>query len=327
MQIHLTFDYELFFGSNSGTATNCLLMPTQQLINIATKHKVPLIFFVDAGYLLQLKNNSNNINCKNDYEKICNQLKQLITLGHEIGLHIHPHWEDSIYKDDTWQINTTRYKLASFSDIEIEEIVTKYHHAIIEITQKSCKSYRAGGWCIQPFNAIKKALQKNNIFIDSTVYYNGLHLSPAHSYNFTTAKKLDSWHFENDPCIEVKDGSFFEMPTTPDVIWPFFYWNLYFKMKTNAAKYKPVGDGNWLVDKKRIYKHFYKRTNHFACADGFFASRLMLNLNHAKKQNFSYFTVLSHPKSLAPYSFLELEKFIICSKKQGHTFSTISIHD
>ena len=33
--------------------------------------------------------------------------------------------------------------------------------AIIEITGKPCQAYRAGGWCVQPFEFIKKALIKN----------------------------------------------------------------------------------------------------------------------------------------------------------------------
>ena len=45
MQIHISFDYELFFGNASGSAQKCILEPTQKLIDIATKHKVPFIFF------------------------------------------------------------------------------------------------------------------------------------------------------------------------------------------------------------------------------------------------------------------------------------------
>ena len=55
MQIHLTFDYELFFGSSSGSVDNCIIKPTQRLIDIAKIHDITLVFYVDAGYLFQLK--------------------------------------------------------------------------------------------------------------------------------------------------------------------------------------------------------------------------------------------------------------------------------
>ena len=102
MQIHLSFDYELFFGSDTGTVDNCMIKPTAQLMDLAKKHNVPLIFFVDAGYLFHLKNHFNHDACKLDFDKISTQLKQLSEAGHEIALHVHPHWEDSFFKDNTF---------------------------------------------------------------------------------------------------------------------------------------------------------------------------------------------------------------------------------
>ena len=324
MQIHLTFDYELFFGADSGTIQNCLLSPTQKLIGLASKHQIPLVFYVDAGYLYQLKKQVNLGQCAKDYKLVSEQLKSLVVAGHEIALHVHPHWEDSVYENNQWKIDTKRYKLADFSVFEIENIVSNYHQAIKEITGKPCQSYRAGGWCVLPFEPIKKALVNNNIHKDASVYYNGLHLSPAHAYDFTSAPDKDLWKFENNPCKEDSNGSFIEVPTTPDVIPPFFYWNLYLKMRSNSEYYRPIGDGSWLVDKKRLYKHFYSLTNHFACADGFFASRLDKILKRVEKEKRKHFSVLSHPKSLAPYSFEALENFIIKAKSKGHTFTTIA---
>lgn len=324
MKVHISFDYELFFGSNSGSAKKCILEPTQQLINIASKNNIPFIFFVDAGYLVQLKKNLSNSLCKSDYDLVSSQIKQLHALGHQIGLHVHPHWEDCTFINNEWNINTNRYKLASFAESEVEHIITSYHQAIIEIIGEPCEVYRAGGWCIQPFEAIKKALIKNNIFIDSSVYYKGFHNSEAHSYNFLTAQNKSSWHFNSDPCTEELNGNFKEIAISYDKIPPRFYWNLYFKMKTNPTLYKPIGDGNWLVDKKSIYKHFYTPTNHFACADGYFASRLTSILKKLESEKKASMMVLSHPKSMASYSFTALDNFIKLALKKGHEVCNIA---
>jgi len=318
MHIHITFDYELFFGATSGSAQKCILEPTEKLIDIAKKHQVSFTFFVDAGYLFQLKHNLHHFKCQEDFQLISEQLKRLVSLGHEIGLHIHPHWEDSLFNNNEWIINTTRYKLDSFTESEVERIITNYHQAIIDITNTPCKSYRAGGWCVQPFDKIKKALLKNNILVDSSVYYKGFHDSEAHSYNFLNAPNKSSWQFENDPSEENKQGQFKEIAISYDKIPPFFYWNLYFKMRTNPLLYKPIGDGKWLVDKKRVYKHFYTSTNHFACADGYFASRLKSILKYLEKQKQDKMVILSHPKSMATYSFDALDDFIKLAKNEAH---------
>lgn len=324
MQIHLTFDYELFFGADSGTVQNCLLKPTQQLIEIAKKHEVKLVFYIDAGFLYQLKQHSFIDTCRRDYELVAAQIKKLSELGHEIGLHIHPHWEDSFFENGKWKIDTVRYKLSDFEKKDVDSIITKYHQTLVDITEHSCQSYRAGGWCVQPFHLISDALIKNGIYKDTSVYHGGVHLSSAHSYDFSQAPDKDRWKFESDPCVEAKDGQFMEIPTTSDRILPFFYWNLYLKMRYNPAYYKPVGDGSWLVDRKRVYKHFFSSTNHIACADGFFASRLWAVLKRAERQNREHLSILSHPKSLAPCSFEMLDKFIGDAKAKGHICTTIA---
>ena len=53
--IFVTFDYELFFGVQTGTAENCLLDPTNRLIQMAEKYQARFTFFVDVLYLMKLK--------------------------------------------------------------------------------------------------------------------------------------------------------------------------------------------------------------------------------------------------------------------------------
>lgn len=323
MKIHLSFDYELFFGSHSGSIEKCILEPTQLLIQLASKHQIPLIFFIDAGYLYQLKKNHENKYCKNWFEKISSQLKQLHEMGHEIALHVHPHWEDCVIEKDKWIINTKRYKLSDFSKQEAEEIITKYNTTLTEITGVKCRSFRAGGWCIQPFNHIQQALQKNELLIDSSLYSKGYHNSPAHSYDFRNCPDKPEWNFNDDCCVEDLKGRFKEIAITSDFILPTFYMSLYLKMKSNPEYYKPMGDGSWLKDKFKIYKQFYSSTNHFACADGYFASRLKQLLIKQSKLNSSRMMVLSHPKSMAKCSFDLLDEFIKFAKGNGHEFTTL----
>lgn len=53
--IIFALDYELFFGKNTGTIENCLISPTDELIKTTDKYGIKYTFFVDSGYLINLK--------------------------------------------------------------------------------------------------------------------------------------------------------------------------------------------------------------------------------------------------------------------------------
>ena len=324
MNIHITLDYELFFGASSGTVEKCLTLPTQRLLHLSKKHNIPLVFFIDAGYLYQIKKFIDHPACREDYERVTEQIKIVSESGHEIGLHFHPHWVDCAHDGKEWKMNTQRYRADCFSKTEINTLVNSFHQEIITITGKPCCSFRAGGWCIQPFEIFKEALSQNNIFIDSSVYPNGKHLSKAHYYDFTNAPEQPEWKFENDPLVVNSSGQFIEYPITSDALPPLFYFHLYWKMKTRPLFYKPIGDGMWLKDKKKLYKQFYSSTSLFASADGFFASRLKNILQKQSENNKQRMVILSHPKSLAECSYYYLEHFIEHALKQKHTFKTFT---
>ena len=52
---------------------------------------------------------------KKDYDLITQQIQKLSAEGHDVQLHIHPHWEDSTFDGIEWIFDTNRYKLSDFS--------------------------------------------------------------------------------------------------------------------------------------------------------------------------------------------------------------------
>ena len=50
MKIAITWDYELFFGEQSGSAQKCMLEPGNRLLEIAQKNGAKFTFFVDDGF-------------------------------------------------------------------------------------------------------------------------------------------------------------------------------------------------------------------------------------------------------------------------------------
>src|SRR5574344_1713483 len=103
MNIYLTLDYELFMGVNSGSVQNCLITPTNKLIEMMDKYKIKATFFVDGCYLLRLKELKDKYEKLNqDWKNITDQLSRLSSEGHDIELHIHPQWYDAKYVKGKW---------------------------------------------------------------------------------------------------------------------------------------------------------------------------------------------------------------------------------
>ena len=158
MKIYLTFDYELFFGDNSGTAQKCMLEPTNTLFELAATKNVHYTFFVDIGYLIQA---DKYIELATEAASVKAQILRMIELNHSVQLHIHPHWEVATWKDGKWNMNVNgNYKLSDFSAEERTSIIIRYSKYLEELIGKKVNTFRAGGWCIQPFLSYRKTWRR-----------------------------------------------------------------------------------------------------------------------------------------------------------------------
>lgn len=311
MNIYITLDYELFFG-NSGSPEKCIIEPTNKLMDIADKHNFKCVFFVDSGYLIKLKEYKLKYpKLEQDYILVSNQIKELSANGHDIQLHVHPHWEDTTYNENGWNFDLTRYRLDAFSENEIEDIFYRYKNVLEEITKKKINTYRAGGWCIQPFEKLKKAFLKCDLKIDSTVFYKGKNTTKTQWYDFEKAKDLDSWMFSNDPCIEDKAGPFLEIPIASTKVFPSFFWKFVFIKKSGSKKHKPYGDGHASpTSNTQIRRLLTKSSYSVVSMDGFKASLLNKAYKTYSKSGKNNFVIIGHPKAFTDYSLNKLDKFM-----------------
>ena len=126
MRVVITFDHELFFGPASGTPERCLIEPGRALAAAATEAGAPLCFFVDAGYLLALRSLAPRHSTLRAQEAaVRRSLDDLASQGHELLLHVHPHWEDALWNDGRWHFDLTRYALSAFDDDAVVELVRR----------------------------------------------------------------------------------------------------------------------------------------------------------------------------------------------------------
>lgn len=323
MNIFITLDYELFFYNKSGSVENSIIKPTQELLDILNPYNLKATFFVDVGYPYMLKKYKDQYpELQKDWDKLTTQIRTMSNNGHAIQLHIHPHWEDTIYNGKKWVFDTDRYKLSDFSEEEVMTMVTNYKHLLEELSGKPVTTFRAGGWSIQPFKNIGKALEKNKIFKDTTVYPKGYYLSEDQYLDFRKSPtNKTKWNFSKDPAIEDVNGQFTEIPISSMKVSPLFFWRLAFTKVFKQKKFQPYGDGDLKLNHYQISKLLLKPSYTVISIDGLKASLLNQGLKQYKglKEKETNFVIIGHPKSFSKYSLGQLKKFI---KKQykNHDF-------
>lgn len=312
-QILLSLDYELFFGAQTGTVDQCLLRPTEALAETVKKHGAHLSLFVDALYLQRLAAEVRRYpRLQQDLDAIRRQLQSLGQDGHDIQLHIHPHWIDSHFDGDKWQLDTTRYKLHDFAEAEITALVGEAKELLTNLVGESVFAFRAGGWCLQPFAKIAPALLTHNIWLDSTVFAGGVSDDKNRWFDFSAAPLKDHWCFNIDPNSEAPEGPFLEVPISAMSVNPLLFWRMALSRKILLqTDHKAFGDGLSLAWGRGYYlQRLTRSTVSVASMDGFKANLLGKAFRDEQATGKQLFHAMGHPKALSRYSLTQLDKFL-----------------
>lgn len=309
MKVIFSFDYELFFGANSGSPEKCMIEPAVAMMTIAADFGVPLCFFVDTGYLVALKRFSASSGELRRQETLFRRnLDNLAAHGHELLLHVHPHWEDAVWTGDHWDFDLARFCLSDFDDASVMDIV-KRHADELRLHSKDGRihAYRAGGWAVQPFVPIGNALKVAGIRIDSTVYPGGKDTTGKAKFDFSAAPVKTQWRFESDPAIEEPLGTFIEIPVSSMTVSPRYYWRVALSRLMKSEGMMPFGDGAVRAvpaGKNRLDKlnKLFAPTLYCVTLDGMKANLALGEYKRMVRQGAKMLVLLSHPKMMTPFS-------------------------
>jgi hypothetical protein len=270
------------------------------------------VFFVDAGYLEKLRTYGKRFpELVEDRERIVAQIRRLVSAGHDIQLHVHPHWEGTIYEAGEWRFDLARYRLDGFSDEAALDIFARYITAITEITERPISAFRAGGWCIQPFAKCHAAFERFGIRIDSTVYAGGKNSTASEWYDFTDAPELDWWRFHTDPCRNEVDGKFVEIPITSHRVPPTLFWRLALTKVLKLTSHRRFGDGSPTANSAgQLARLLTTFSRSVVSVDGYKSSFLLKAYRRMKRLKRNHFVVIGHPKALSEYSLMKLDEFL-----------------
>ena len=306
----LSQDYELFFGA-SGTIERCLIEPCDALLAFAREHNARITFFVDAGMLLAMRRHaSGSGRMARMYSTVQGHIESLEQAGHEIGLHVHPHWEDTRWTPEGWDFSRTRYQLREFSDDDVVNIMRSYSHTLGELLNGPVTSYRAGGFCVEPFGRIRDALRDLGITIDSSVVPGAKLQDAAKGFDFSKSPDDCWWRFDSSPTTPSAGGEFCEVAITPLVLSLSHYWRRLADRLKPGPSAAVVGDGvSKAIGKREIARRLLGagRVSELSLDA---AKAHHLGSHRILSQNRNVWHVMGHPKLLGADSLTYLAHFI-----------------
>ncbi len=239
----LSTDYELFFDQ-SGSVQRCLLDPAERLLEFAARYDARMTFFVDTGMLRCFDRYAGtHRTLGKEIDAVRRQLRQIAAAGHELGLHIHPHWEDTRFADGAWDFRDTRYKLDLFTDAEIDELLHENARLLQELSDEPIVSYRAGGFCVEPFERIAPVLADLGISIDSSVVPAARLDDEAKGFDFSAIPDDPYWEFETSPAIKTAGGRFREVAVTSLRLNRLYFWGRLVQRLRRRPEGGQYGDG------------------------------------------------------------------------------------
>ena len=334
-----TCDHELFFGKNYLFEEEVLISPTCRLLDVLESNNVKATLFTDVCSVLRYKQLGLN-----EYPaKIETQLRTSLQRGHDVQLHIHPHWLKSEYINGCWNFDASGYQLQSFGfegsnqrypDAgEIIKSSKEYLEALLGDVDPNyrCIAYRAGGLCLQPEKELLLSLKKNGIAIDSSVIKGGYVNTNLIKYNYLDTPESVNWWMSPKTgarvavrpdtahdIFEIPIGSYYKKP----LVWLISHRNV------PMIDSKPSGIGMpFLKMESKLAKRL--RGYRYAVVPlslDFYCSAVLIEvLKNIMKENDCvskdcYLSIICHPKGLKEAHLNNIDTFI---KKVTGTFPEI----
>ena len=175
INIVVSADYELFLGRNYVSHDEVLFGPTYEFLQVCDELRIPLTLFADVCSVWAHEQSGLN-------EYVTKFERQLISAarsGHDVQLHLHPHWLFSTCRDGQWLISTDKMYLSELSqhpDTNSAPNVIRrgreYLTGLLTPVSENyrCIAFRAAGLALQPGEEeLIGHLLDNGILIDSSI--------------------------------------------------------------------------------------------------------------------------------------------------------------
>lgn len=302
----LTFDYELFLGARTGTVKNCLIEPTRKLCDILDKYNAKGIFFIDTLSLIKIR---EILEMSKEYEQIIIQLKKLISDGHYVFPHIHPHWLDAKYLNNKQfdLSDLSKYSLASINLETVERIFNASMELLLSLgVNSNSLGYRAGGWCIQPFSNYKDLFVKKEIKYDFSVLPGYKNETKEQRFDFSSIDKILPYTFSNEVELPTAQGEFIEFPiSTISISSNIKFFDKIIRKILWKTGDRGFGDG---ISARTASAKSNALDQEMISLDLLNVSKLKLYKSYINKNDYMHW--ISHPKMFTKHGLKSLDQFL-----------------
>lgn len=201
--IYFTLDYEIH-GNGDGDPLELMVKPTDRLLKILNSFGAKLTIMPDVAEIMKFSEylESTGID-RFHFLKIVEQLQHSFLTGHDVQLHLHSSYFNSFYDGLRWSQCWSDYDLASLPYEKVYNYVKsgkEFLDVLIGQVDPSydCFVFRAANWSMMPSTNIIKALVKNGILIDTSVYKWGVQIDNVR-YDYSNAhSNIMPYKVDND---------------------------------------------------------------------------------------------------------------------------------
>lgn len=175
LYVCISFDYELFMGENRLPEQDVLFTPGEKLGKALKELGVSATFFADVCCPAAYRRFGKTTVA----DEFGRKLVELSTMGHDIQLHIHPHWEKATQVGQKVEFPREAYRIHHWAELkpdysEVQNLIRNGREYLEEmispvVPDYKCVAFRAGGYCLQPEKQFADVLFREGIRIDSSV--------------------------------------------------------------------------------------------------------------------------------------------------------------
>jgi len=244
-----TLDYEIY-GNGKGSLKELIIQPTDKILKIFSKYNDKLVIFAECAEFIKIK----EYNTDPDIEKLNDQLYQAYLMQHEIGLHLHPQWINSIYTEQNWKLDFTKVNIAKLTESERDNLIYEsifYLKEVLMDKNYNPSSFRSGLWLMQPTSPIYESLKKYNIKIDSSLFREGYHHNNGLDFRSSLHNKKVFWPFISDINLYDESGLVIEIPIYSEMVW---FFRLLTKNRIKSTGKRPSFESKKSIKAKLVDK-------------------------------------------------------------------------
>ncbi|MGP8216868.1 MAG: hypothetical protein ACLQQ4_14980 [Bacteroidia bacterium] len=323
LKIFLTYDHELPLGRLNTSFEKAMFEPTYKVMQLAEELQVRVTLFTDVLCALRFKEWDK----EGFYMPYINQLKTAIAKGHDVQLHLHPHWLTSDFINGSVRPSDD-FKLADFAGKEYPHNIPGIIETGISFLKSVCSeanadykciAYRGGGYSIAPeSDKIFTGLYENGIRYDSSVCKGYYFKSSISEVNYKNVPSVPNWFIgSNGNYNSISDNGILEIPIAgkPKSLLEI---PTRFKMKKYGDR-APENHGIQIHTSNPvglIYKFRQALSSRMLNFDNYTysVSYLMDILDYHTRKYSNHETIMlsaiAHPKSMGDYSFQLMKGFI-----------------